>query len=73
MLKWIVTIFMFYLLVWFIIAYNSSYKPISRQIDVKTMSLREPNYTIYKHDSCSWDCRDRSSSSSSWWSYSSWK
>lgn len=79
MLKWLVLIFCFYFVIWVLIWQYYSYTPISKQIDVKTMSLKNPNYITSEYSTCSWDCRNYSSSSSSgrssswWWGSSGWK
>lgn len=79
MFKWIFVIFVFYLLLWILFWYYFSfYTPISKQIDVKTMSFSNPNYFYENSSICDWDCTDyqsSSSSSSSWgWGWgSSWK
>ena len=77
MFKFIFLIFFVYLIIWVVASYTSSYTPISRQIDVKTMSLSNPSYLTKETDICEWTCQDYSSSSywwSSWWWWSSsWK
>ena len=79
MIKWLVLIFGFYLVVWILIWQYYSYTPISKQIDLKTMSLKNPNYITSEYSTCNWDCRNYSSSSSSsgrsswWWGSSGWK
>lgn len=75
MLKWILWTFLIYGLIWGYLAVNSSYKPISEQIDVKTMSLKQPDYIVKKWSNCVGSCRNYSSSSSSSWGGSSygWK
>ncbi len=65
MFKWILWAMAIYWIIWWIFAVNSSYKPISEQIDVKTMSLRNPDYITKKWNNCSGSCRNYSSSSSS--------
>ena len=73
MLKAIITIFLISILIWYFFAYNTKYTPISKQIDVKTMSLKKPDFIVFKHNSCFWDCTNYASSSSYWaWSFS-WK
>jgi hypothetical protein len=74
MLKWILGTFFIYILVGWYIAANSSYKPISQQIDVKTMSINKPDYITRTWNSCIGSCRNysSSSSSSSWWGSSYW-
>ena len=59
------------LIMLFYSAYASSYTPLSKQIDVRTMSLTSPQHIILSKSSCSWSCRNYSSSSSYGWS-SSW-
>jgi hypothetical protein len=58
--------------IWYFFAYNSSYIPISKQIDLKTMSLKKPDFIVFKRDVCYWTCRNFSSSSSYWWAWSFW-
>lgn len=74
MTKWILMMFLVYGWIWYAIALNSSYTPISKQIDVKTMSIQEPDYIVKKWEVCTWTCKNysssSSSSSSSWWSSS---
>lgn len=69
MLKWILWTVLIYTLVGGYIAVNSSYQPISKQIDVKTMSVNKLDYIERKWSNCVGLCRNRStsSSSSSWW------
>lgn len=66
MFKWIFWLLFLYAGIWFVLAYNSEYTPLSKQIDVKTMSLKKPDFIIKKWNSCSGDCRNYSSSSSYW-------
>jgi hypothetical protein len=73
MFKWIIWAVILYAWVWFVMAYTSEYTPISKQIDLKTMSLKKPDYIIKKWDRCVWSCRNYSSSSSyGGWSFG-WK
>ncbi|MBB1564798.1 hypothetical protein HG430_002025 [Candidatus Gracilibacteria bacterium] len=65
MIKWLVLIFCFYLVIGVLIWQYYSYTPISKQIDLKTMSLKNPNYITSEYSTCSGDCRNYSSSSSS--------
>jgi hypothetical protein len=69
MLKWILGMVLIYTLIWWYISVNSSYKPISQQIDVKTMSVKNLDYIERKWDTCVGSCKNRSSSTStsSWW------
>lgn len=70
MFKFIFLIFFVYLIIWVVASYTSSYTPISRQIDVKTMSLTNPDYIFSRTSSCNWTCKNYSSPSSwgsSWW------
>ena len=71
MLKWILLFGMLGIGLWIVSAYNSSYTPISKQIDLKTMSLKKPDYIIEKSSDCVWTCKNYtsnySSSSSFWW------
>ena len=70
MFKYILIFCLIWTWIWGVIAYNSSYTPISKQIDLKTMSLKKPDYILYKYDVCKWSCRNYSSSSSYWgWSF----
>ena len=73
MFKWIMIAVVLYWWIWYVMALNSSYEPISNQIDVKTMSLKKPSYIISKRSSCIWSCVDRSSDSSWWWGWWGWK
>jgi hypothetical protein len=59
-----------YAAIWFVMAYNSEYPQISKQIDLKTMSLTKPNFITSTRSSCVWSCRNYSSSSSYWSSWS---
>jgi hypothetical protein len=52
---------------------NSSYVPISKQIDVKTMQIYKPIYLLYKWNKCIWSCKNYSSNSSYWWGSFWWK
>ena len=63
-----------YTLIGWYISVNSSYKPISQQIDVKTMSINNMDYIERKWDTCVGSCKNysSSSSSSSWWGSSYW-
>ncbi len=70
MLKWIFVIVLISAWIWYFFAYNSSYTPISKQIDLKTMSLKKPDFIVFKRNICSWTCRNYSSSSSYWWGWS---
>ncbi len=71
MTKWILLMFAVYWGIWYAIASTSSYTPISQQIDVKSMSLKTPEYVEKKWDICDGTCKNRSSTStSSWWSAS---
>jgi hypothetical protein len=74
MLKWILGTVLIYTIVGWYIAANSSYQPISKQIDVKTMSINKLDYLERKWNTCVGSCRNRSSSSSSssWWGSSYW-
>ena len=70
MFKWIIWAVILYAGIGFVMAYNSEYPQISKQIDLKTMSLKNPNFITSTRNICSWDCRNYSSSSSYWgWSY----
>lgn len=70
MFKWIIWAIAIYAGIWFILAYNSEYTPISKQIDLKTMSLKKPDFIVVTRNICSWNCTNYSSSSSYWgWSY----
>ena len=73
MFKWIIIMVVLYWWIWYILSVNSTYKPISDQIDVKTMSLRKPSYIINTRSVCSWICQNFSSSSSWWWWWGWWK
>lgn len=73
MIKWFIWAIIIYAGIWFVLAYNSEYIPISKQIDLKTMSLKKPDFIIMTRSNCVWSCRNYSSSSSyGWWSYG-WK
>ena len=73
MFKWIIWAMIIYAGIWFVLAYSSEYTPLSKQIDLKTMSLKKPDFIIITRNSCLWSCRNYSSSSSyGWWSYG-WK
>jgi len=54
-------------------AYTSEYPQISKQIDLKTMSLKKPEYIVNKWNRCVWTCRNYSSSSSYGWGSYGWK
>jgi hypothetical protein len=71
MFKWIILVITIYAGIWFILAYNSEYPQISKQIDVKTMSLKQPTFITSTRNSCVWSCTNFSSSSS-YWGWSSW-
>jgi len=72
MFKWIILMVILYSGIWYFVALYSNYTPISKQIDVKTMSIKKPSYIILKRNTCVWTCRNYSSSSSSRWGGSSW-
>lgn len=74
MFKWLLIATVIYWWVWYFLAVNSSYKPISEQIDVKTMSLKFPDYILETRNVCSWICTNYSTNNSSswWWGGSSW-
>lgn len=72
MFKWIIWAIMIYAGIWFVLAYNSEYTPISKQIDLKTMSIKKPDFITSSRSICSWNCKNYSSSSSYgsssyWW------
>jgi len=70
MFKWIIWAVILYAWIGFVMAYNSEYPQISKQIDLKTMSLKKPNFITSTRSICSWNCTNYSSSSSYWgWSY----
>lgn len=70
MFKWILLFSIIWVWIWGVWAYNSSYTPISKQIDLKTMSVKKPNYILYKYNICKWTCQNYSSNSSYWaWSF----
>lgn len=75
MLKWILWTTLLFWWLGFYLA-SSNYVPISKQIDVKTMQIKNLSYITKTWDTCVWSCVNRSSSSSSsswgWWS-SGWK
>ncbi len=74
MIKWIFLFTILWLWLWIVSAYNSSYTPISKQIDLKTMSLKKPDYIIKTSSTCVWTCENYSSSSSYGWGWSlGWK
>ncbi len=73
MFKWIFAVFLIYTWIAIIFAYNSSYTPISKQIDLKTMSLKKPDFIVLTRSNCVWDCRNYSDSSSYWWWSYGWK
>ncbi|MDQ7010035.1 MAG: hypothetical protein Q9M94_07130 [Candidatus Gracilibacteria bacterium] len=64
MLKYILSFMIIGVSIGGIMAYNSSYTPISKQIDLKTMSLKKPDYLIYSYSICKGSCKNYSSSSS---------
>ncbi|MCP4523084.1 MAG: hypothetical protein GY828_02590 [Candidatus Gracilibacteria bacterium] len=68
MLKWIIGVGLMYTVIGGYFAVNSSYTPISQQIDMKTMSVQNPSYMIRTWSTCTGTCKNYSSSSSS----SSW-
>ena len=74
MFKWIIWAVILYAGIGFVMAYNSEYPQISKQIDLKTMSLTKPDFITTSRNSCVWSCRNYSSSSSygSSWSFG-WK
>jgi len=59
--------------VWYFISAWSSYAPISKQIDVKTLQIYTPSYIVKKWSSCDWTCINYSSSSSYWAGSYWWK
>ena len=72
MLKWILGTTIIFWSLWAYYA-SSNYVPLSKQIDVKTMQVKNIDYITKTWDSCSWDCRNYSSNSSrGGWSYG-WK
>lgn len=72
MLKYIIWVIVWSMICgYFLVGYT--YKPISKQIDVKTMSLTKPDYILKKWSVCNWSCRNYSSSSSYWGGSFSWK
>ena len=66
MFKWITIFSLIWITIGGVSAYTSSYPQISKQIDLKTMSLKKPDYIIYKYDICNGTCMNYSSSSSYW-------
>lgn len=73
MLKWITIFSLIWISIWWFSAYSSSSPQISKQIDLKTMSLKKPDYIFYTYEICNWDCTNYSSSSSYWGGSFSWK
>jgi hypothetical protein len=73
MLKWIIWFIVIWIWVWWVSAYFSSYTPISKQVDLKTMSLKKPDFIIKKWNICTWTCRNYSTSTSYWSSSYWWK
>jgi len=75
MLKWIMLSSIIFIWLWYYLAV-SNYKPLSKQIDLKTMQIK-PQYITKTWSECVWDCRNYSSSNSSysswWWWSSTWK
>ena len=67
MFKWILATFLVYAWVWFSISYTSAYPQISKQVDLKTLDIKRPNFIVKKWDKCVWTCENYSSSSSYWW------
>lgn len=67
MFKWVISVFLIYTWIAIVFAYTSEYTPISKQIDVKTMSLTKPDYIILTRNVCKGDCKNYSSNSSYWW------
>ncbi len=64
MFKWIILIFVVYAIVGVTVAYQSESTPISTQVDLKTMSLHNPQYITETQKICVGTCRNYSSSSS---------
>ena len=76
MFKWLIIATLIYWGIWYFLAVNSTYRPISEQIDMKTMSIKKPEYIISKRSECIGTCQNYSSSSSSsswWWWGWGWK
>lgn len=72
MLKWILwTTIIFWWFGYYLA--NTSFEPISKQIDVKTMQIYQPQYILRKWNSCAWSCRNYSTNGSYWWSSYWWK
>ncbi len=72
MLKWILIITVISIWIWYFFSYNSSYPSISKQIDLKTMSLKKPDFIVFTRSICAWRCENYASSSSYWWWGSFW-
>jgi len=73
MIKWILLFSIIGAWIWWVAAYTSEYPQISKQIDLKTMSLKKPEYIVNKWNRCVWTCRNYSSSSSYGWGSYGWK
>ena len=72
MFKWILGTTLIFGLWGYYLA-NSSYIPISKQIDMKTMQIHKPVYIYKTWSNCSWTCKNYSSRSSYWGSSYGWK
>ncbi len=73
MSKYIILFVLLWVWVGFVSSKVSSYTPISKQIDLKTMSLKKPDYIYKRWSECKWTCINYSSSSSYGWGSYGWK
>lgn len=72
MLKWFLLIAVIFSWLGYYFA-SSDYKPLSKQIDLKTMQIH-PQYITKTWSVCTGTCKNNYNSSSSWWWWSStWK
>lgn len=72
MIKWFLILGLTPWLIWLYFSYTSAYTPISKQIDLKTMSVKKPDFIITTRNKCVGNCTNYSSSSSYWWGGSFW-
>ena len=72
MFKWILLVTLIFWWYGYYLA-NASYTDISKQIDLKTMQIKKPDYILKKSNSCVWSCKNYSTSGRYWWSSYWWK
>jgi len=73
MFKWIMWTVIIFWWIWYFSS-SSSYIPLSKQIDVKTIQISNLDYLTKETSVCVWTCRNYSNATSSWgWGSYGWK